>query len=145
MYRGFTYEFGESYSLQILDINDPDYKYINGRNLNNRGIETLGTSYCSREDASMFLEMWRNSEYNVNGRNCQDFAEQYFAIFLTGTDPQGCNNPPSKRKKRQASDLRAYINSVLIDCSNYETSSTADSLPTAVSLLTAAVLVLSML
>ena len=40
VYRGFTYEFGKSYQVQILDIADPDYKYINGRELNRGGIET---------------------------------------------------------------------------------------------------------
>lgn len=133
MYRGFSYEFGKFYPLQILDINDPDYKYINDREINKRGIETIGPSYCSREDASMFLTMWRSSRYKVNGNNCQDFA-QAFAVFLSGSG--GCNQPPSSRKKRQADDddLGAYIDSILTDCSIvccYSSSS-----PTAASVVT---------
>ena len=52
-FRGFTYEFGSSYGVQILDITDPMYKYINGQGLNSNGIETLGSSYCTWEDANM--------------------------------------------------------------------------------------------
>ena len=32
-FRGFTYEFGKSYGVQVLDIIDPMYKYLNGLSL----------------------------------------------------------------------------------------------------------------
>lgn len=95
-YRGFTYEFG-SYSVQILDINDPDYKYINGRYLNSGGIESVGTSYCTQEDADQFAESWRNKSYNLFIRNCQHFAKAMI-VALTETS---CNQPPSRRRRRK--------------------------------------------
>ena len=45
-FRGFTYEFGKSYGVQVLDISDPIYIYINGQGLNSRGIKRIGSSYC---------------------------------------------------------------------------------------------------
>lgn len=40
-YRGFTYKFGKNYAVQILDISDPIYKYINDRGLNSNGINLV--------------------------------------------------------------------------------------------------------
>ena len=54
IYRGFAYEFGKSYGVQILDTADPQYKYRNGMDLNSKGIEVVGSGYCTWEDATSF-------------------------------------------------------------------------------------------
>ena len=63
MYRGFTYEFGGSYGVQILDIIDPKYKYKNGALLNSKGIENVGFSYCTWSEATSFTTQWRREDY----------------------------------------------------------------------------------
>ena len=87
-YRGFTYEFGRLYDTQILDINDPNYKYLNGRSLNSKGIESVGSSYCSRDDVLEFLDSW-NEEYSVSHNNCQHFAKALQTALFEGP----CNTP----------------------------------------------------
>ena len=111
-YRGFTYEFGMSYGVQILDINDPDYKYINGRSLNSNGIETVGRSYCTQADADQFASIY-DDRYSLNSNNCQHFTIALQEHLLRTS----CNQPPSTRGKRQGADLVNEINAILTNCS----------------------------
>lgn len=111
-FRGFTYEFGKSYGVQILDIIDPLYKYRGGRDLNHNGIETVGSSYCTWEDATMFAGAW-NTKYSLFRNNCQHFARA-MTKFLTRSP---CNAPSGSRAKRQDQDTTAYISQLLSDCS----------------------------
>ena len=114
-FRGFTYEFGKSYAAQILDITDPKYKYRNGLNGLKR-IETLGPSYCSWEDANMFVDKW-NKKYRVFTHNCQHFAAAMSKTLLKGP----CNRfgNAALRSKRQDSndELAQYIDMQLRNCS----------------------------
>lgn len=129
-YRGFTYEYGSSYNAQSLDINDPDYKYKNGKDLNSRGITNLGSSYCTWEDVQIYISkpMWRKSEYLTFEHNCQDFTIG-LGCYLTGSDSP-CNQPPSRRKKRQAGDSSAYIDRLLANCSCCLLGSSSSAVPT---------------
>jgi hypothetical protein len=109
-YRGYTYD-----DLQILDINDPNYKYINGQNLNSGGIETIGRSYCSQNSAVYFATEWANEEYNVLTTNCQHFASAMDDYLRNGP----CNVPMQGRKKRQdnENELDIYLARLLTNCS----------------------------
>ena len=110
-YRGFTYEFGSSYGVQVLDIADPIYKYAGGRDV--KRTEIVGSSSCTMEDANTFVEYWRNDkEYNLITNNCQDFACALQDTLLYGPCAQS-------RKRRQVdnSDLRQYIDKQLRNCS----------------------------
>ena len=42
-YRGFTYEYGCGYGVQILDVNDQNYKY---KDYSDAAYEVKGTSQC---------------------------------------------------------------------------------------------------
>ena len=66
-YRGFAYEFGKSYGVQILDTADPKYKYKDGANLN--GLRVVGYSYCTWRDATKFANKW-NKNYGLFRNNC---------------------------------------------------------------------------
>lgn len=98
-YRGFTYEFGESYGVQSLDILDRSYKYIiNGKGLNSNGIENVGYSACSWEDTQLFLNKW-NTKYNLISHNCQHFSSALI-VYLTSTS---CTHH-STRNRRSLQD-----------------------------------------
>ena len=75
-YRGFVYEYGGSYGLQELDVNDPNYKYGPGRE--KVGSEELrGSSSCTRDQIIRFKDEWieANPDYSLVFNNCQHFAE----------------------------------------------------------------------
>ena len=113
-YRGFTYEFGGSYGVQILDINDPVYKYINGQSLKGRRIETVGSSYCTQADADLFASRWREKyTYSWYKKNCQHFAKAMQTLLVHSY----CRQPPATRGRRQAEDLEFTINAILTNCS----------------------------
>lgn len=110
-YRGFTYEFGRSYGVQVLDIADPIYKYAGGRDV--KSTEIVGSSSCTMEDANMFVEFWRNDEeYNLITNNCQDFACALQDVLLHGPCTQSRN-----RRQVDNNDLRQYIDRQLRNCS----------------------------
>ena len=77
-YRGFVYEFGKRYKVQILDTADPLYKYRNGMKLNRKGIEVVGISNCTWKEATKFADSW-DKNYRLCRNNCQDFAEALIA------------------------------------------------------------------
>ena len=114
-FRGFTYEFGKSYGVQVLDIADPKYKYKNGKHLNSKGIKQSGKSYCSWEDANKVVEEWKSKKYDLFSRNCQHFAATLRDILVRGP----CNRPAVLRGKRQDSELEfsQYIDRQLRNCS----------------------------
>lgn len=131
-FRGFTYEFGRSYGVQELDICDPMYKYINGKNLNSKGIRSEGSSYCTRDDVLTFVNMWKQKKYDLFTNNCQHFARALSTVLLHARST--CNTPQNtnQRGKRQANqDLVEYIDMQLTNCSLvccYETESSAVSI-----------------
>jgi hypothetical protein len=114
-FRGFTYEFGGSYGVQVLDIIDPIYKYRNGMGINSGGIERIVSSYCSWEDANMVVEMWKSAKYDLFAKNCQDFAAAMSHILIYGP----CNRLAASRGKRQDSnaELSQHIDQQLRNCS----------------------------
>lgn len=107
-YRGFTYEFGASYGLQILDINDPNYKYKEVGTLNKNGIRTVGESYCTWQDATKVARMWENKKYNLFTNNCKHFSD-ILKSFLTSSM---CATPPSRIQDR-ANRVEQDINGIL--------------------------------
>jgi len=109
-YRGFTYEFGKSYGVQILDVNDPDYKYINNQYI--KRIDPAGTSQCSWEEATLFTDMWKKPDYRLLTRNCQHFAKA-LKIFLTESS---CSDGSSRNKRQVQGDLEVEIDEILTDC-----------------------------
>ena len=129
-FRGFTYEFGKSYGVQVLDISDPIYKYVYGKGLNSRGIEKkIGSSYCSWEDANMVVEKWKSAKYRLFTSNCQHFADAMSDILIRGP----CNRIAASRGKSQDSnaELSQYIDQQLRNCSLvccYDDSSAAAAL-----------------
>ena len=114
-FRGFTYEFGASYKVQVLDIADPKYKYKNGKHLNSKGIEQSGESYCNWEDANKVVEEWKSIKYRLFKKNCKHFAATLHHILVRGP----CNRPASLRSKRQDSGMEfsQYIDRQLRNCS----------------------------
>jgi hypothetical protein len=134
-FRGFTYEFGKSYGVQVLDIIDPIYKYRNGTGLNSDGIERVGASYCGWEDANMVVEMWKNAKYKLFKNNCQHFAAAMIDTLIHGP----CNRLAASRGKRQEcnAELSQYIDRQLRNCSLvycYDDSSPAASIHSSYSL-----------
>ena len=115
MYRGFTYEFGGSYGVQILDIIDPKYKYKNGALLNSKGIENVGFSYCTWSEATSFTTQWRREDYRLFTNNCQKFARALQEFLTTGICAQS-QSQPMKRQDRNAS-LHEDIEQILRNCS----------------------------
>ena len=113
VYRGFAYELGKSYQVQILDTADPQYKYRNGMDLNSKGIEVVGSGYCTWEDATMFVNGWKSYNFAIN--NCQHFAIALQEFLTTGV----CSVPISNRVKREdhTADLNQQINDILQNCS----------------------------
>ena len=114
-FRGFTYEFGKSYGVQVLDIADPIYKYKNGQHLNDKGIGQIGRSYCNWKDANLVVEMWRSEKYKLITNNCQEFADALSYILIYGT----CNQPAAARVKRNDNDIEfsQYVDRQLRNCS----------------------------
>ena len=111
-YRGFTYEFGRTYGVQILDTADPLYKYKNGKELNSQGIEDVGSSYCTWQDATLFTERWLNSyNYNLLSSNCQDFARTLRVLLTTGV----CSQLPSSVTNRMVA-LNEHITNTITAC-----------------------------
>ena len=97
-FRGFTYEFGKSYGVQVLDIADPIYKYKNGKHLNSRGIQQIGRSYCNRKDANMVVQNWKSAKYKLFRKNCQHFADAMADILIDSP----CNRPAASRGSFEA-------------------------------------------
>jgi hypothetical protein len=52
--------------------------------LKSKGIEWVGSSYCSWEDANMVVEMWKSAEYSLYSKNCQHFADAMSDILTYG-------------------------------------------------------------
>uniref|UniRef100_A0A1X7TP39 LRAT domain-containing protein n=1 Tax=Amphimedon queenslandica TaxID=400682 RepID=A0A1X7TP39_AMPQE len=111
IYRGFAYEFGGSYNTQVLDISDPQYKYVGGRHLNSNGIESAGTSRCTYADAQMFVTGW-TKKYNVFTNNCQNFVKAMTKYLKTN-----CNRSISKQNTNSTASLQDEIEEILSDCS----------------------------
>jgi len=109
-YRGFTYEFGKGYGVQILDVNDPIYKYKSNRDVTS--IKFVGTSQCSWEEATLFTTMWKKSDYRLFSNNCQHFADA-LKVFLTGSS---CSDGSSRNKRQTQGVLEAEIDQILTDC-----------------------------
>ena len=137
LFRGLTYEFGKSYGVQILDTIDPLYKYKDGRDLTSDGIERVGSSYCTWQDATRFADSW-DTRYSLSSNNCQHFADKLIE-FLTNDQ---CNRPPTssgKRRKRRE-DQQAYIDELIREAEAESPCSgtSAESASWAVALLVAA-------
>ena len=81
--------------------------------MNNKGIETVGSSYCTWKDATRFVDGW-DSDYSLFLNNCQHFTEA-LEYFLENT---GCNRPPSSRSKQDYdTELDQQIQAILSNCS----------------------------
>ena len=110
-YRGFTYEFGSSYGVQVLDIADPIYKYAGGRDV--KSTETVGSSSCTMGEALLFNQYWTNDEeYNLIANKCQNFARALQDTLLYGPCAQS-----RQRGQVNNGDLRQYIDRQLRNCS----------------------------
>lgn len=109
-FRGFTYEFGRGYGVQVLDILDPNYKYINGRSLNERGIEVVGESYCTYEDAMQFVREWRElrGEYSVFSNNCQHFADKLLERLTAPNSHCNRARPSSSKSSLSSSWMQQW-------------------------------------
>ena len=104
-YRGFVYEFGISYGLQELDVNDPNYKYGPGR-VKVVSEDLQGTSRCTRDQIIRFNEKWleANPEYYLLANNCQDFAKALL-------NELGNNCPNRKRRSNESLKAQCPITS----------------------------------
>ena len=102
-YRGFVYEYGCNYGVQILDLNDPKYKY-NGINLD---FENVGTSSCTYEQVLPFINSWER-KYNVLTHNCQHFAMKLSDYLQTAQ----C----SGSRKRNTDELASFADNLVANC-----------------------------
>ena len=84
-YRGFTYEFTPRYGVQILDVNDPDYKYLNQRNITRNGIQNVGHSYCTWLDTTLCAERGGRKATTI----CSLENVKSFPLLCCGTLPMG--------------------------------------------------------
>ncbi len=98
-YRGYTYEFGPR-GVDVLDIADPSYKYVSGRNVNRFRI--VGFSSCTYEEVAIFTRFWNNQSYHLLFNNCIAFAKS-MVRFLMSDKCQG-------RKKNR---LRSFLGRIL--------------------------------
>ena len=122
-YRGFTYEFGKGYGVQILDINDPQYKYKDGKDVKGP-LEYQGPSQCTWENATEFCDMF-DTRYRLRKNNCKHFAEKLTKTLLKGP----CAT--SKRKRSEQISLEEYIRQLLQNdsCSDTNTTDSSSSYP----------------
>ena len=119
-YRGFTYEFGKGYGVQILDINDPLYKYKDGKDVTS--TEKKGSSQCTWEDATTFCRLFESDgEYEADGRNCQDFAAELLYTLLNDT----CAS--SQRKRSEQISLEEFVRQLFQNRSCNDTNTTDSS------------------
>ena len=123
-YRGFTYEYGKSYFVQILDINDPKYKYKNNKDVKGE-LELQGFSQCTWEDATTFCRLFNASEYNIATNNCQHFAKELLKTLLTGP----CAS--SQRKRSEQISLEEFVRQLFQNrsCSDTSTNDSSSSYP----------------
>ena len=95
------------------------YKYKNGKELNSKGIEDVGSSYCTWQDATLFTERWLSSyNYNLLSSNCQDFARTLRVLLTTGV----CSQLPSSVTNRMVA-LNEHITNTITACkdnTNYD-------------------------
>ena len=104
-FRGFTYEFGSSYGIQILDVTDPKYKY-NTEPV--RSITHEGSSHCTWEEVNYHISTV-NMMYALTSNNCQDFAEGLKEFLL--------NAPCAQAQGKQSVTLEEYVNKMVQNCS----------------------------
>ena len=112
-YRGFTYEFGPSYGVQILDVNDPDYKYFKNRGINENGILLKGHSYCTWLDTTLFVARWKSDDYELFVRNCDKFATAMQQYLTHGI----CSQPRIRKRQDRYNFLEYEIDVIFKDCS----------------------------
>jgi len=86
-FRGFTWEFGASYLSQVLDINDPNYKY-NRPTEHVKSMTYQGKSSCTYDDALKFLNDFKQ-RYSLCTNNCQHFARGMITWLLSGCTYRG--------------------------------------------------------
>ena len=111
VYRGFAYEFGKLYR-QVLDISDPQYKYIGDRNV--KHYTNYGTSYCTYDEAVMFINGWTD-KYRLLFNNCQHFAKAFSEYLRTSS----CNQQGARDLKQNKGDreiLMKEIDGILSNC-----------------------------
>lgn len=112
VYRDYTYEFGSNY-LQVLDISDPNYRYIGDKDVTS--YTTDGTSYCTYNAAVMFVNDW-NRRYSVLRRNCQHFARGFSKYLQTAS----CNQQGAQALKQLNTNdtefLMKEIDEILSNC-----------------------------
>jgi hypothetical protein len=78
VYRGFTYEFGK-YGVQVLDNNDPYYKYAREKG----EVYRKETSDCTYQELKTYVQDYWNADYSLCDNNCQDFARGLLQLLAT--------------------------------------------------------------
>ena len=101
-YRGFVYEFGCGYGVQILDLNDPDYKY----KYTSVDFEVKGASQCTYDQTLHYTDSW-TTKYSLFNNNCQHFANLFSEYLLTAR----CDS-----SKRETADLDEFADSLIANC-----------------------------
>ena len=126
-YRGFVYEYGCNYGVQILDLNDPDYKY-DGITVE---FETAGSNSCTYGQVLPFTMSW-GRRYSIRKHNCQHFASK-LAEYLKTAQCSGS-------RKRNTEELTAFADNLVFNCT--ECCEVADTEGTAVQVMAPTVLLL---
>ncbi len=112
-YRGFTYEFVPSSGVHILDVNDPNYKYRDNRNISGNGIRNSGYSFCTWQDASLFVDRWKSADYSLFAKKCEKFAAAMQWYLTHGI----CSDSTIIVKRQDRYDhLEIEIDAILMDC-----------------------------
>ena len=106
-YRGFTWEFGKSYLTQILDINDPNYKYDRPEESSLiKSVTSVGNSSCTYDQVLIFINDF-DKRYRLCSNNCQHFAkglQQWLLNDCTYPTKTYCTYPTNCRVKRETND-----------------------------------------
>ena len=112
-YRGFTYEFG-SYGLQVLDKNDPVYKYGPRGDSQITKYDQEGTSDCTYEELKKYVQEYWNGDYDVCDHNCQDFARGLLRLLSSNCAQIRALPQKKKRDASLSPDLAAYFRQITV-------------------------------
>jgi hypothetical protein len=115
VYRGFTYEFGK-YGVQVLDNNDPHYKYTREGGI----VYKQGTSGCTYQELKTYVQDYWNADYSLCDNNCQDFARGLLQLLASN-----CSKirDLSQQNARLPQNLVTYFGQItVIECpQSYDT------------------------
>ena len=98
--------------MQILDKNDPNYRYGPHGTSEITGYEYKGTSNCTFEELQTYVEDYWNGEYSLVGNNCQHFAGGLTTLLSNNCAEIRAYRPKRKRDVVLPDNLVAYFEQI---------------------------------